>query len=355
LRKGEIAVLMGPNASGKTTLIKAIAGLITPFKGKIIIDDNTVFETRRSDGRIVVNAPPHLRKIGYVPSDYALFDHLTVWENVMLGLAKKPFSRHEKEKKVRDILEFMGLERYSNMKPPVLSNGLKQKVALARALVAEPKLLLLDEPFSSIDPASKTVIRYELKKLLASWKITTIIASHDVEDAFWFNDRVLVLNGRKLTYDSPFLPEEAISNEYLAKSLGFNVLEGRIIQIMEPGKYLVEIGKSTVLATSGSVGNKLAEGSLVNIVFPPVVSKITPGCSEGVEVNSLRGNLLEVIERYDHVTLLLEIDSSKVRVNLLRGEWEKLRSMVSGNCLTLMLPGNSVSIIDKREPGGWNA
>jgi len=352
VKKGETAVLMGPNASGKTTLIKAIAGLVTPLKGRIIIDGNIVFEANGNSGRVILNTPPHLRGIGYVPSDYALFNHLTVRENVMLGLAKKSISSQEKEEKVKSVLEFMGLEKYSNMKPHALSSGLKQKVAIARAIVAEPKLLLLDEPFSSIDPASKPALRYELKKLLNSYKITTIMATHDVEDAFWFQGRVLVLTGKRLTYDSPLLSIDTLNDEYLAKSLGFNVLEGRIVQNVAPGKYYVEIGSTMVLARTSSIRKELTNGSLVNIIFPSTGLKLIPGCEGNSRVNSLNASLLDVIERLDHVTLMLEVDPFKIKVDLPRGEWENIRSEVFKTCLTLLLPENKVSIIEKYEPNG---
>ncbi|MGB9827466.1 MAG: ABC transporter ATP-binding protein [Thermosphaera sp.] len=352
LEKGEIAVLMGPNASGKTTLIKAIAGLVSPLKGRVILENNLVFKADGSSGRAIVNIPPHLRQIGYVPSDYALFDHLTVRDNVMLGLAKKPLSKHEKEEKVRSILELMNLEKYSNTKPPALSSGLKQKVALARALVTEPKLLLLDEPFSSIDPASKPLLRLDLKKLLNSYRITTIIATHDVEDAFWFRGRVLVLTGRMITHNSPFLSDDTVEDEYLAKSLGFNVLEGRIVRNVEPGKYLVEVGESLVLAKTNSIGRKLVEGGLVNIVFPPNGLRLTPECQESIKVNALKAYLLDAVEKFGQVTLVLEVGSLKVRADVSRGEWEKLRGEVSKNCLTILLPENSISVIEKYKSNG---
>ncbi|WP_440059938.1 ABC transporter ATP-binding protein [Thermogladius sp. 4427co] len=189
VRDDEIAVITGPNGAGKTTLIKAIAGLIKPSRGLITIGGEVVF---KAFGRVEVNKPPEKRRVGYLPQNLLLFPHMTVYDNVayaIRGRGIKPDPR-----RVREILEFVGLKGLEKRKPGELSYGQQQRLALARALAVNSRLLLLDEPFSSIDIDSRRELRKEIARLIKILRIPTLIVSHDVEDssiadAFYSIDR----------------------------------------------------------------------------------------------------------------------------------------------------------------------
>ncbi|MGC9109850.1 MAG: ABC transporter ATP-binding protein [Caldimicrobium sp.] len=168
IEKGEFLVIFGPSGSGKTTLLRMLAGLETPDEGYLEVEGKVWIDTNRK-----INLPPQKREIGFVFQDYALFPNMTVFENIAYGMKKKD------SKKIKELLRIAGLEKLSETKPATLSGGQKQRVALLRALAREPRLLLLDEPFSALDPQTAAPLREEIKKLQKQDGITTIMVSHN--------------------------------------------------------------------------------------------------------------------------------------------------------------------------------
>ncbi|WP_448587307.1 ABC transporter ATP-binding protein [Thermocrinis sp.] len=183
--KGEFFSLLGPSGSGKSTILRLIAGLEKPNRGRIWIDKEVV----AGDGRWV---PPEKRRVGLVFQDYALFPHMTVFENVAFGL--RSYSTAEKRIKVSGVLELVGLAHAERKYPYQLSGGEQQRVALARALVVQPKIMLLDEPFSNLDADLRRELRRETKRILKEMGTTTILVTHDQEEALSLSDRVGVIN-----------------------------------------------------------------------------------------------------------------------------------------------------------------
>ena len=184
VENGTITALVGESGCGKTTLLRAIAGLEIPAKGCIAIDDRKV-----CDEELFI--PPERRNIGLVFQDYALFPHLTVRKNVEFGLRKlKP---RDREDRLLHMTELTGLSPYLDRYPHELSGGQQQRVALTRALVCKPQVLLLDEPFSNMDEPLKVKLRSEVKQLLKETHTTTIMVSHDIRDAFDIADRIVIL------------------------------------------------------------------------------------------------------------------------------------------------------------------
>ncbi|MGY0372947.1 ABC transporter ATP-binding protein [Clostridium sp. JNZ J1-5] len=184
VQKGEIVSILGESGSGKSTILRLIAGLEIPEDGQIIIDNNYVVSEE-------IFILPEKRGIGMVFQDYALFPHMTVAENVMFGLKK--ISKSEKDKRVKEMLDLVNLEGYERRYPHELSGGQQQRVAIARAVAPSPSVLLLDEPFSNLDAHLQNKIRSELKEIINRMGITSIFVTHDKEDAKSLADKVVIL------------------------------------------------------------------------------------------------------------------------------------------------------------------
>ena len=188
-RKGEIICLLGPSGCGKTTTLRAIAGFEPVASGEIRLNGNVVSTTGR-------HVPPEQRRVGMVFQDYALFPHLTVRDNVGFGLASA--TADDRRSRVDEMLALTGLAEFAGRHPHALSGGQQQRAALARALAPQPVLLLLDEPFSNLDPDTTERMRVELLHLLKSTETTAVLVTHDHEEAFAMADHVAVLNNGKL-------------------------------------------------------------------------------------------------------------------------------------------------------------
>ncbi|MCZ0702284.1 iron(III) transport system ATP-binding protein [Natronobacillus azotifigens] len=185
ISKGEIITLLGPSGCGKTTTLRMLAGFEQPTAGEIRIGDEVVYDDRRS-------LPPEKRGIGMVFQDYALFPHLTIEKNVMFGLNK--WKARDKKKRVQEVLELVGLGDFGQRLPSELSGGQQQRVALARALAPNPKVILMDEPFSNLDAGLREKMRFDVTNILRKANATAIIVTHDQKDAFTVSDRVVVMN-----------------------------------------------------------------------------------------------------------------------------------------------------------------
>jgi iron(III) transport system ATP-binding protein len=193
--EGEILCLLGPSGCGKTTILRAIAGFEPVRSGQIFLSGHLVSSAEEM-------TPTEDRHVGMVFQEYALFPHLRVQENIAFGLRR--LSRRERRVRVQDMLRLVGLEGFERRYPHELSGGQQQRVALARALVQHPVLLLLDEPFSNLDPDMASRMRQELHDLLRRTKTTTILVTHDHDEAFAMADRIAVLNqGRLEQFDTP--------------------------------------------------------------------------------------------------------------------------------------------------------
>lgn len=215
LPKNQILALLGASGSGKSTLLSVIAGMIRPSRGRITVANEDLLAL-----------PTHRRRLGMVFQDYALWPHMTVADNVSFAL-----NGHRRRADARDrtlqALRLVGLEDLARRRPAELSGGQQQRVALARAIVAEPRLLLLDEPLSALDPVTRTSVRQELALLLKRLSLTTILVTHDREEAFDLADQIAVLDqGRILQLGSPQQVYEQPTSEAVARFMGLNILQG---------------------------------------------------------------------------------------------------------------------------------
>ncbi|MGC9091049.1 MAG: ABC transporter ATP-binding protein [Fervidicoccaceae archaeon] len=198
LDRGEIAVIFGPNGSGKTTLLKAIAGVLEPHSGKLCLNNKILF--LKQGNRKKVNVPPEKRNISYMPQSYLLFPHLTVLANVELPLKGKKMSAEEIRKRAEEVLALVGILEKKERYPRELSGGERQRAALARALAPRPELILLDEPFSSIDVEGRDHLRREVRRILEESGSTALIVSHLKEDEE-VGDKVIRANSSVFSED----------------------------------------------------------------------------------------------------------------------------------------------------------
>ncbi|ACS33106.1 ABC transporter ATP-binding protein [Thermococcus gammatolerans] len=189
VKDGEFMILLGPSGCGKTTTLRMIAGLEEPTKGQIYIGDKLVADPEKG-----VFVPPRDRDIAMVFQSYALYPHMTVYDNIAFPLKLRKVPKQEIDRRVREVAEMLGLTELLNRKPRELSGGQKQRVALGRAIVRKPKVFLMDEPLSNLDAKLRVKMRAELKKLQRQLGVTTIYVTHDQVEAMTMGDRIAVIN-----------------------------------------------------------------------------------------------------------------------------------------------------------------
>jgi sulfate transport system ATP-binding protein len=207
---GSLTALLGPSGSGKSTLLRVIAGLERPDAGVVCLD-----------GEDVTGRPPQKRGVGFVFQHYAAFKHMTVWDNVAFGLKIRRRSRAEIRERVAELLELVQLSRLGKRYPAQLSGGQRQRMGLARALAVDPKVLLLDEPFGALDARVRKELREWLRRLHDETGTTTVIVTHDQEEAMEVADRVAVLNAGRIEQAAP--PRELYdtpANEFVMSFVG---------------------------------------------------------------------------------------------------------------------------------------
>jgi len=216
LEEGDIGCLLGPSGCGKTTLLRAIAGFERVRKGRIELDGKLVSSQAQQ-------LPPEKRGVGMVFQDFALFPHLTVAENISFGIQDQ--SKDEQNKRVNQLLKHIGLGGYGPRYPHQLSGGQQQRVALARALAPKPRLLLLDEPFSSLDAELREKLATEVRQLLKDEGITALLVTHDQQEAFALADKAGVMySGRLLQWDTPYGLYHRPGHHLVADFIGHGVL-----------------------------------------------------------------------------------------------------------------------------------
>ena len=246
---GAMICLLGPSGCGKTTLLRLIAGFEEPDAGTIELVGRQV----SAPGHVVA---PEKRQIGMVFQDYALFPHMTVAQNIVFGLFRRPASH--RQRRLADLLKLVGLEDMAERYPHELSGGQQQRVALARALAPGPQLLLLDEPFSNLDVNLRRQLRQEMQEVLRQTNMTTVLVTHDQEEALSLADKVAILDaGRVVQYGSPEALVQNPSTRFVAEFLGLgHFLPGEVRDdciVTELGVVRVGPNASNVNAGDGRV------------------------------------------------------------------------------------------------------
>jgi len=223
---GKTTVLLGESGAGKSTVLRLLAGLLHPQRGHISLDSVTYFD---SEQRIAI--PPQERPIGYVFQDYALFPHLSTFENVAFGLRAQRLPRHLIHRRVGEALEQVHLTGLDERRPAQLSGGQQQRVAIARALVLQPQLLLLDEPLAALDVQTRREVRQELRHIQAQVGITTVLVTHQYLEALLFGYHILVLDhGQLVQQGSQGDLLQHPRSSYVAELVGTNFFRGRVVR-----------------------------------------------------------------------------------------------------------------------------
>ena len=252
--KTEIVALLGPSGSGKTTVLRLVAGFETPGSGSV-----------RVEGEDVTRQPPERRRFGMVFQHYALFPHLSVGENVAFGLEAQRMPRAEVERRVAETLAAVDLAGFERRRIGEISGGQQQRVALARALAPQPRVLLLDEPLSNLDPTLRERTRRELKRIIRRVGITTLFVTHEQEEAFDLGDRVAVLNaGRLEQVGSPETLYEEPASRFVATFIGRSSV---LAAAWEPAGGGARLAAGPVWRAAGGEG--LAAGTPVDLVVRP--------------------------------------------------------------------------------------
>lgn len=329
IQRGEFVCFLGPSGCGKTTLLRAIAGLDPQDHGTI-----------HQNGRDISRLPVGRRDFGIVFQSYALFPNLTVERNVGYGLHGAGVSRQQRKARIGELLELVGLQSQSAKYPAQLSGGQQQRVALARALAPSPGLLLLDEPLSALDAQVRLHLRDQLRQLQRSLGVTTIMVTHDQDEALAMADRIVVMNQGVI--EQVGTPEEVFSrpnSPFVAGFLG----DMNFIPAIAASGNSVSAG-STTFALQAT--ENLAPGSEVSLCIRPADITIeTPsaGSSDGlealVETVSFRGNFYRLSLRCSQIrqTLDVEITSSA---------WQGLR-LVEGSIITIDFPATKLHVFPR--------
>src|SRR4051812_46392743 len=278
LRAGDIGVLIGPSGCGKTTLLRAVAGLEPLGAGEILISGQAVAGAG-------VNVPAERRKVGMVFQDYALFPHLDVERNVAFGLPRS-VARAERRARVAEVLELVGLAGSEQRMPHELSGGQQQRVALARALAPQPRLLLLDEPFSNLDVDLRERLTHEVRSILKAAEATALFVTHDQLEAFAIGDRIGVMHqGRLHQWDETYALYHRPATRFVADFIGHGVFAQAQLE---------QIGEDVVVHT--------ALGDLTDMLECPLPS-------------AYAGGLCDVLLRADDI---VHDDNAPVKAQILR-------------------------------------
>src|SRR5215471_11338408 len=223
--KGKTTVLLGESGAGKSTVLRLLAGLLHPERGLVALEDKIYFDSER---RIAI--PAQERPFGYVFQDYMLFPHLSTFENVAFGLRAEHLPRKLVRQRVGEALEQVHLPGYEQRKPAQLSGGQQQRVAIARALALHPELLLLDEPLAALDVQTRREVRQELRNLLSSAGITTVMVTHQYLEALLFGNQILVLEQGQVIQQGTHLDLlQYPRSSYVAELVGMNFFRGSVI------------------------------------------------------------------------------------------------------------------------------
>ena len=325
INDGEFICFLGPSGCGKTTLLRAIAGLDPQSSGSIT-----------QAGKDISNLPPSQRDFGIVFQSYALFPNLTVFQNVAYGLENQKIPKLEIRKQVNDLLELVGMPEQTRKYPAQLSGGQQQRVALARALATSPGLLLLDEPLSALDARVRATLRLEIRSLHERLGVTTILVTHDQEEALSMADRIVVMNEGRI--EQVGTPEEIYSepaSPFVADFIGvMNFLQG---EVTNSGKVL--IGENILDCETENI----PEGSKVRVTVRPEDILCSADDKNAANSFSLKVESVEFLGSFCRLILSGQEGFGKLMTDLSTQQVHEL-NVTPETTLTAVFPARSLKV-----------
>ncbi len=327
VREGEFITLLGPSGCGKTTTLRIIAGFLVPDSGEVFINR-----------RPVNDLPPNRRNTGMCFQSYALFPHMTVYENVRFGLRMKRVPPAEQKTRIRDVLAMVGLEELAGRKPAELSGGQQQRVALARAVVIQPDVLLFDEPLSNLDAKLREYVRVEIRNLQKRLGITSVYVTHDQAEALVISDRVVVMNRGKIEQvGDPYSVYSRPRTGFVAGFIGLaNIFSGEVIGA-EGERYRLRCDLGEIVLRSE---RPLAGRDVLFSFRPEDVALYRPSMA-----NRIRGRIHQAIFMGNLTDLFVDVGEARLRVQMSTD-----RPFREGDPIEVGIPEEAFRILEREAP-----
>jgi len=330
IARGEFLTMLGPSGSGKTTTLMMLAGFEVPTNGQIILE-----------GEPINNVPPHKRGIGMVFQNYALFPHMTVAENLAFPLKVRKMSKADVEAKVNRALDMVELPEFGNRRPAQLSGGQQQRVAVARALVFDPHLVLMDEPLGALDKQLREQMQYEIKHIHERLGVTIVYVTHDQSEALTMSDRIAVFNDGIIqqlsTADSLY---EHPQNSFVAQFIGENNNLNGQIKAMNGSACDVQLADGSIVKAEKV--NVSAVGEATTLSLRPERVELEP---ENEMDNIVSGKIEELIYLGDHIRVRMNVVGNNEFVVKIRNRGER-RNLTAGQTVKIGWAASDCKALD---------
>ncbi|MFT6075592.1 MAG: spermidine/putrescine ABC transporter ATP-binding subunit [Yoonia sp.] len=303
IEQGEFFSLLGPSGCGKSTTLRMLAGFVKPTTGHIHVN-----------GRDVTALPPEARDIGIVFQNYAIFPHMTVFDNIAFGLVERKLARADIKQKVDAALAEVGMTGFEDRYERELSGGQKQRVALARVLVIEPEILLLDEPLSALDKKMREEMKFWIKNIQKSVGITTIYVTHDQSEALTMSDRIAVMDhGRVLQIGTPVEIYEQPASRFIAEFIGESNLLNGTVSAVDGAVCTIGVGTTTVTGRL-TQHSTVSPGQAVSLLVRPEMIRLH--ALNANEQPKLRGTAREIIYQGSVVRYRIQLEDQELMVEV---------------------------------------
>jgi len=322
---GEFVTLLGPSGCGKTTTLRTIAGFYYPDEGEVYFGD-----------KIMNNVPPNKRDTAMCFQSYALFPHMSVWDNISFGLKMRKMSTSEQKGKIERVMEMLSLSELGNRKPGQLSGGQQQRVALARSIVTEPEVLLFDEPLSNLDAKLRVQVRVEIREMQKRLGTTAIYVTHDQDEALAISDRIVIMRKGKIEQmGDPYSIYRHPETRFVAGFIGMaNIFDGVVLEI-EDKRCTIQapFGKLSINAEGQEIPKK---GATIHFSWRPEDMKIRDRAS----INQITGKVLQAVFMGDITDLFIEVNGQKMRA-----QSDDEAKIVAGDTVSFGISERSFSIL----------
>lgn len=295
---GEFVTLLGPSGCGKTTTLRTIAGFYYPDEGEVFFDD-----------KIMNNIPPNKRDTAMCFQSYALFPHMSVWDNISFGLKMRKIPPKEQKKRIEKAMEMLSLSELGNRKPGQLSGGQQQRVALARSIVTEPKVLLFDEPLSNLDAKLRVQVRVEIREMQKRLGITAIYVTHDQDEALAISDRIVIMDqGRIEQLGDPYTIYRKPQTRFVAGFIGMaNIFDAEVLEVTHSiCKVQAPFGTLIIDAQGQEIPKR---GEIIHLSFRPEDMKIRNKESQNV----LTGTVIQAVFMGNITDLFIDVQGFRMR------------------------------------------